>query len=131
MPLAPYAARPIRFLRQARVGRATLKVYGIGVTSAVPGDDVLQAALSLIEQHLAAPRTGREIAGVDWAQLSESNVGSLIVHTGRDAVFVLLDLWVDQNLLRHHVWVAPLQSPTAFESLDGLASRCVSGKWLC
>ena len=124
--LAPYAARPIRFLRHAHVGRTTLKVYGIGVTSAVPDAHVLQAALAQVEQHLAVPRAGRTIAGVDWMRLSESDVGSLIVHTGREAVFILLDLWVDQNMLRHHVWVAPLLTPTAFEPLEGTGiTMCV------
>ena len=114
-----YVPRSVRFLGLERVGATTLKVYGIGVTDPVPSADVRSAALRYAAAAIERNVAPRIAGGRDWSTVATADVGSLVVHTGRDAVFVLLDVWVDENILRHHVWIAPLSAPTAFESLDG------------
>jgi hypothetical protein len=121
----PYRPRAIRFLQHHDAGWVRLKVYGIGILDATPSDPTLRAALALADE--SPPDEPVMRAGIDWNALDTYGVGSLIIHTGGDAIFVLRDIWVDRNMLRHHVWVAPRSNPTAFESLDD--SRVLMCVW--
>lgn len=112
-----YAPRPIRFLQCARCGDTTLKVYGISHTAELPDEASITAGLGCAEQYLATPRPSMTLAGVDWRGLPTHGLGSLIVHRGREAIFVLLHIWVDENMLRHQVWASTLAPPYRFESL--------------
>jgi hypothetical protein len=79
----------------------------------------MDAALRLAHEYLVAPSTPVRAAGIDWYAIPTHAAGSLIVHRGADATFVILDWWVGTNMLRHHVWAAPNHDETAFESLAG------------
>jgi hypothetical protein len=120
----PYVARPVRFIRLARCGTTTLKIYGIGVNSAEPAHDVLLRALSVARAALDTPVSRQPIAGIDWSLVPEHGAGSLIIHTGTDAVYLLLDVWVGEVMLRQHVWVAPPHNPVEFEPFGSAAIAC-------
>lgn len=116
-PLSLYAPRPITFLGLHEAPGATLKVYGIRRASGTPGEALVAAATRVADAYLAAPRAACHAGGVDWAARTQHPLGVLMVHEGREAFFVVLDVWFDENMLRHHVWCAPLASPESLESL--------------
>jgi hypothetical protein len=120
----PYVARPVRFIRLAQCGATTLKVYGISVRNAEPPPEVLSRALSVARLQLDTPVSNTPIAGIDWSLAPTHGAGSLLIHTGTDAVYLLLNVWVGEAMLRQHVWVAPLQNPVEFESFAATAITC-------
>jgi hypothetical protein len=113
---ATYQSRHLHALGSERVGGYTLKVYSITVEEEDPDPAVMHAALVKANEYLTTQRAQTPQCGIDWWQLPTHGAGFMTVHIGRDAVFSLLDIWVDGAMLRHHVWVAPLDRPTAFES---------------
>lgn len=117
MRFAPYEPRTITFLGLHECAQATLKLYGISRDGTRPDPALLEAACRLAGVWLAAPRAACTAGGVDWAACPEHGLGSLIVHTGRESVFAVLDCWLGENMLRHHAWAAPLAGSGRFESL--------------
>jgi hypothetical protein len=117
--LTPYAPRQIRFLRLHREMGATLKVYGLGLPDCLPDASMVDAGVRMAMASLVAGPAELVAAGVDWSLLPTYGLGTVMVHLGREALFVLLDYWVGENMLRHQVWVAPLHAPTALESMAG------------
>ena len=115
--LSPYRPRTTRFLTLHRQAGVTLKVYGITATDDLPPPATVAAAIGLAVDYLATPRPPCWRAGIDWSNLPGYGIGSLIVHRGRTTVFAVLDWWVDENILRHHVWAAPAEPAGPFESL--------------
>lgn len=115
--LARYEPRTIAFQGLYPAVGATLKTYAISRDGGAPRPSVMAAARRLADAYLLAPLAPCAAGGVDWSACTEHGLGSLIVHTGREAAFVLIDCWVGENMLRHHVWAAPLGRPDQFESL--------------
>ncbi len=115
--LSPYRPRPTGFLTLHREPGIALKVYGISATEEAPPADTVAVAIALAVAYLRAGRTPCWRAGVEWWGLPSYGVGSLIVHRGRTTTFAVLDWWIDENVLRHHVWAAPADPPGPFESL--------------
>lgn len=116
-PIGAYETRTVAFLGRVPAAGATLKLYGISRDGAPPAPALLDAARRLADGYLLAPRPECHAGGVDWAACPEHGLGTLIVHAGRESVFVLLDYWIGENMLRHRVWAAPLGDPAAFEPL--------------
>lgn len=124
--LTPYAPRTIRWLGRHEAPGATLKVYGIHPAGGVPTDAAMAAARRVADAWLAAPRGARTAGGVDWAACPEHGLGSLVVHQGREALFVVLDVWLGENMMRHRVWAAPLNAIERLEPLEHAeAAFCV------
>lgn len=122
-----FAPRCIRFQRVHALPALTLKLYTIMRDAHPLPEDIMQAALAVAAAHQDRPPTPVRAAGIDWHTLPSHGLGSLIVHAGAESLFVLLDVWTDDNMLRHHVWVASPDAPTTFESLD--ASHLVTCVW--
>ena len=102
-PLA-YAPRRCEFLDLWTHGDWQLKAYGI-----VHGDGPLSAELIKVARELAAERLASSAEST-----AHYNVGFVGVHQGKTAHFIFVDWWADGNELHHHVYVAPLDDPTAF-----------------
>jgi len=115
--LTPYAPRRVALRGLTRKGGVALKVYTITMSGATVAPAMIESAMRHAFDYIANRRQSFGAAGVDWTQLPEHAIGSLIVHQGRGAVFAVLDLWVDENMLRRHGWVSPLSSSPQFESL--------------
>ena len=115
---APYEPRPIRFLHLAAVDGWRLKVYGISARQERPDPAAVQAALRLATERLPRPATtfGDEV-GADLSG-ERYGVGVLIVHEGREGLFVLMSWWAGENMLHHHVYFAPDGPPFPFEYLS-------------
>ncbi|MFN8060228.1 MAG: hypothetical protein U0Q12_13815 [Vicinamibacterales bacterium] len=121
-----YRPRHVTFVGCMARGDTTLKTYGITMTTGRPEPRLVEAAVDCAFDYLGAQPPPQSAAGVNWGELPSHGVGSLIVHAGREAVFAVLDVWVDQNMLRHQVWAASPVQPIRFESLapSGIA-MCV------
>lgn len=104
---APYTARPIRFLELSRHNDWTLKVYSITADRSV-SSPLVAAARTVAFAQLDKWRAGDR----RW---DDYGAGFLIVHHGRDANYVLLDWWIAECILQHHVWISQLDSPGEFE----------------
>lgn len=116
MITTPYRTRPIRFLELYEADGWRLKVYGISATRDRPMARLVVAAKGVARQYLPSPAV----------QVDRYGVGTLIVHEGADGNWVLLDWWVGENMLQHHVYASPLDEPErlAYISPTGLAA-CV------
>ena len=113
----PYAAREIRFLEiWARPGWK-IKCYAITHPErCLPNDIVFGAVKELLLSRLPDPD-----------DKDHHGVGFLIVHVAREAVFVLLDLWTGENMLRQHLFASELDAPTEFRDLNH--SRLMACVW--
>lgn len=111
-----HVPRRIRFLHWHGTPARWLKVYGITRPGGVLASGTVMQALQVATAwHAAHWGTGNAAD----SSLSDHGLGFVIVHEGTDGVYLLLDAWADDNLLRHHVWRAPHHAPTAFASLAG------------
>jgi hypothetical protein len=124
---APYTPRPIRFLRVAEIGGWHLKVYGISARQERPERDAVEAALRLAAEQL--PRPATSVGGDAEPSVSHERygVGVLIVHEGREGLFVLMSWWAGENMLQHRVFLAPEGPPFAFE--DPAPTRVIACVW--
>jgi hypothetical protein len=103
----PYAERPICFLELIRHYDWTIKVYSITADRPVSAP-LVEAAQRLAFDRLDAWRA----ADQPW---EDHGSAFLIVHHGRDANYVLLDWWMAECILQHHVWISKLETPLDFE----------------
>ena len=87
-------------------GDWTLKPYAITFDPDHPvSERELVADLDVVFGRLASPNPAVMSSGIDWANLPNYGLGFVIVHRGREATFVLLDVWVGENMLWHQTWV--------------------------
>lgn len=115
--LTPYHLRRVHFLGLRRGPDVTLKLYGISREAEPPAASLVAHALEHALRHRQSSPLSGVVAGVDWSGVARHGLGFLMVHPGREAYFVLYDEWVGENMVRHHVWSAPLDDPLSFESL--------------
>lgn len=114
---APYRERPIRFLEVLSCGDWRLKLYSISAKREVCRADLIEAAKGVASRELPSPALTPERYGV----------GTLIVHEGNDANFVLLDYWAGENMLHHGVFSSPLERP--LELTDFSATKLAMCVW--
>ncbi len=113
----PYRPIPINFLELWEHGDWKLKVYGISYYHQRPPAELIAAAKTVAKERLPASPE----------QDSAYGVGFLGVHEARDANFIFVDWWANENELRQHVYRAPLDRPADFECVD--ASGVGGGVW--
>lgn len=112
----PYAPRPIRFLGLWQPSGWKLKTYGIAYARQSPRPEVIAHAQELVHAKLHTLSAGCNHYGVGFAG----------IHDGRDAIFVFLDFWADENELHHHVFTAPVTQPERLENVTATGlSACV------
>lgn len=114
--ITPYKKRPIRFLDLWRDRGWTIKVYGISAKNEYPSSEFVRAAKTVAQNRFPQPATSPDRYGA----------GIMIIHEGKDANFLLIDWWEGENMLQHHVYSAPLNTPAAltYISPTGIAA-CV------
>ena len=113
---APYSRREARFLELWEPDGWLIKCYGIAHPERdVPDEAVLTAAKDLAMDILTSAD-----------RREHHDAGFLIVHVAREAVFLLLDLWTGENMLRQHLFASDFDNPTAFRDLaDSRLMACV------
>jgi hypothetical protein len=110
-----YARRPVRPLPMVEVDGWRLKVHGIAYRGEVPRPELVDAARRVAGETLPRPAVGEGRYGV----------GFLGVHDGRDAGFVFVDWWAQENELHHHAFVSPLDRPADLVAVQpGMLTAC-------
>lgn len=120
-----YEPRLIQFARVEYVGGCRLKRYHILRKNDVAQAALVADALAVVDTYVVAAHERMASNASPWWTLTEHRVGSLIIHQGVDTHFVLLDLWVDDNMLRHHVWSAPRAGGALTSLRDADLVMCV------
>ncbi len=103
--MQPYAPRAFRFIELLNIGPSRagtpwrMKLYGIACQGELPCASLLQAARRIAEEQLAKEK------------VNNYGVGFIGVHDGRDAAFVFVDFWVNENELFHRVFLSRESDP--------------------
>lgn len=89
--------RPVRFIEEWRHEGWRMKLYGIAYKREGPRAALAETAKRLARERLPSPAEGEGRYGV----------GFIGVHDGREANFIFISWWADENELHHHVYAAP------------------------
>jgi hypothetical protein len=112
--MQPYEARSFRFLELWSIGDWRMKLYGIGWRREHPRHELIEAA------------KGAAAADLEKVAADNYSVGFVGVHDGRDACFVFVDFWGNENELFHHVFLSQANDPAGLTAAtDSDSSVCV------
>jgi len=100
MNIAPYKPRCTVMNGVREIADWKLKIYTIHESQPELEPEIVEAAIEYATLH------------VNWPE-SREGYGFLIIHFGNEAVWLLVDLWVD-DILRHFLFRAPVSEPTQF-----------------
>src|SRR6266849_3535728 len=110
MPMEPYEARSFRFVELLSIGPSRtgiiwrMKLYGIAWHRELPRPELLEAA-----RRVAADTLAKETA-------NNYKVGFIGAHDGRNACFVFVDFWGNENELFHRVFLSRRNDPEALRA---------------
>ncbi|MCC6242412.1 MAG: hypothetical protein IT353_06200 [Gemmatimonadaceae bacterium] len=124
-PAPRYEPRHIQFAGIEQLAGCRLKRYHILRKHHVAHDSLVSDALHTAEAYIVATQERAAVKESRWWTLPSHRVGSLVVHEGADANFVLIDMWVDENMLRHHVWSSPRGGGALQSTRDTDLAVCV------
>jgi hypothetical protein len=120
--MQPYKARSFRFIELLRVGPSRtdtiwrMKLYGIACRGELPRAALLRAARRIAEEQLPKEK------------VNNYQVGFIGVHDGRDAAFVFVDFWGNENELFHRVFLSRDNDPENLAPSEPAdSSVCVLG----
>jgi hypothetical protein len=111
----PYRPRPIRFLEEWRDAGWRLKVYGIAYKGERPRAQLVETAKRIARERVPQPAVTETRYGI----------GFVGVHDGRNANFIFVDWWADENELHHHVYTS------ATDELENLNYVTPTGLSVC
>jgi hypothetical protein len=101
-----YQLRPIRFIELMEYDGWKIKLYSISSLA----EFVSGAKIEKAKQHLGK-----------WLELSQANeletyqVATLILHECKEGCFVVINWWIDENMLQHYVYLAGKEDPENFK----------------
>ncbi len=113
----PYATRNVRFHEIFRCPNWQVKIYIISSTASVVDAAIIyQAKYELPGWLKASNKSGLEVYGY----------ATLILHQTKYGVFAVINWWLDENMLQHFVYLAPIKDPLSFNlySYNGIIT-CV------
>ena len=89
----PYKPRAFRFIELCQFGKWQMKLYGIAWDGEFPRRELLDAA--------------KRIAATELTKFEPNDfyIGFIGAHDGRDAAFVFVDFWGNENELFHRVFL--------------------------
>ncbi|HEV2045231.1 MAG TPA: hypothetical protein VGQ95_01400 [Chthoniobacterales bacterium] len=99
--MEPYEARSFRFVELLSIKDWRMKLYGIAWHRELPRPELLEAA-----RRVAADTLAKETA-------NNYKVGFIGAHDGRNACFVFVDFWGNENELFHRVFLSRGNEPQA------------------
>lgn len=112
--MQPYEPRSFRFIELMSIGDWRIKLYGIAWEGELPRPELLEAA-----KRIAAETLAKETA-------NNYKVGFVGAHDGRNACFVFVDFWGNENELFHRVFLSRSNDPRALiPAQDSDSSVCV------
>jgi hypothetical protein len=97
--MQPYQARSFRFLELLAINEWRMKLYGIAWRREAPRNELIVAAKRLAVAELAK------------VSANHYNVGFIGAYDGRDACFVFVDFWGNENELFHRVFLSRQNEP--------------------
>jgi hypothetical protein len=97
--MQPYEARSFRFIAPIALGDWRMKLYGIAWRRESPRPELIAAAKQIAAEQLAAETAPNH------------KLGFIGVHDGRDACFVFVDFWGNENELFHRVFLSRDNDP--------------------
>lgn len=109
-----YGVRSFRFLELCEFGEWRFKLYGIAFAREFPRPELIAAA--------------KQVASADIGQFEANDlrVGFIGVHDGKNAAFVFVDFWGNENELFHRVFLARDSRPDHLvAATESDASACV------
>jgi hypothetical protein len=114
MSIEPYEPRSFQFIKLLKIDNWRMKFYGIAWRRALPRLELLEAAKRIAANELAI------------AAPNNYKVGFIGAHDGRDACFVFVDYWGNENELFHRVYLSRSNDPRRLSSAKGSdSSVCV------
>jgi hypothetical protein len=114
MNMQPYEARFFRFIELLSINGWRMKLYGIAWQRELPRAKLIESAKAI-----AADQLARETA-------PNYKVGFIGVHDGRDACFVFVDFWGNENELFHRVFLSRSNDPAGLSAAASAdSSVCV------
>ena len=109
-----YEPRAFRFIGLLEIGDWKMKLYGIAWRRELPRPELVETAKVIAADHLA---------GETSPNYKISFIG---VHDGRDACFVFVDFWGNENELFHRVFLSRSNDPaTLSPAASADSSVCV------
>lgn len=112
--MEPYAERSFRFVELLSTDGWRMKLYGIAADRELPRAELLDAA-----RRIAAETLAKETA-------NNYKVGFIGAHDGRNASFVFIDFWGNENELFHRVFISRDNDPNSLAPAKDLdSSVCV------
>ena len=112
--MQPYAERSFRFIELLSIHGWRMKLYGIAWQQKLPRPQLLEAA-----KRVAAETLAKETA-------NNYKVGFIGAHDGKDACFVFVDFWGNENELFHRVFLSRDNDPVALSAAKSSdSSVCV------
>jgi hypothetical protein len=110
----PYEARSFQFIDLIAVGDWRMKLYGIAWHREAPRPELVETAKTIAADRLASETS------------PNYKVGFIGVHDGRDACFVFVDFWGNENELFHRVFLSRDNDPaTLSPAAPADSSVCV------
>ncbi len=112
-----YQTRKIRFKELVEINDWKIKIYTISISGEFDHPEFYQNVLDILPKWLELKN------GFDSAH---ENIGFLILHSGKEGIFSLINWWVGKNMLNSNVFITAPGKPNEFLKIsgDGLAS-CV------
>jgi hypothetical protein len=112
--MEPYAERSFRFVELFSTNGWRMKLYGIASDRELPRAELLDAA-----RRIAAEILAKETA-------NNYKTGFIGAHDGRNASFVFVDFWGNENELFHRVFISRDNDPKSLTpAKDSDSSVCV------
>ncbi|MBK9735489.1 MAG: hypothetical protein IPO92_11160 [Saprospiraceae bacterium] len=110
MTFKPYTKRPIRFIKIIQEHDWQIKVYSISVLRERIHEDRIITVLPKLSEWLSKHKN---------TNLAHYHIATLIMHEGREGIFVIINWWLDENMLQHYVYFASYDDPTNFTLYSG------------
>lgn len=106
-PPSPYRDRRTWLISVRELADWKVKVYGISAS----GEDLPEAVLESALAHAADQIPG----GIESTSREGMSCGFIVLHTGTEAAWLLVDLWFE-DILHHFLFRAALEDPTRWTS---------------
>lgn len=105
MSFTPYKPRKIEFCQIVNVNSWQVKIYTFTFRKQFQANEVLENALSKLSEWLELSKT---------LDFETYKIAFLMVHEGRDGVWVILNWWTGENMLRSVTFSASKAMPAEF-----------------
>ena len=97
-----YRTRPVKFIEVLSCGEWQVKIYSISLNNPVVNEQSLNAAKQMLPVWLEK----HNIYELDTYQ-----VATLILHEGKEGCFVIINWWIDENMLQQFVYLETYTAP--------------------